>query len=134
MTSTRAAASDARPSLSLLAIVIFGFIIGAWMAWQGVSTRLTGSVPFLFGAPEWWATLASAAGISPAKFDWPLVIVGTSWWGATLGLWIRNKWGWPVTLILGVLSLMHLGVITLLGAAVLVLLFLPPVRRWGRGE
>ncbi len=134
MTSTRAAASDARPRLGLLAIVILGFIIGAWMAWQGVSTRLTGNVPFLFGRPEWWATLASAAGISPAKFDWPLVIVGTSWWGATLGLWIRNKWGWPVTLILGVISLMHLGVITLLGAAVLVLLFLPPVRRWGRGE
>jgi hypothetical protein len=32
------------------------------------------------------------------------------------------------------LSLLHLWVVTLMAAAVLVLLFLPVVRRWGRGE
>ena len=134
MTSTQAATSRARPRLSLLAIVILGFVAGAWMAWQGVATRLTGSVPFPFGRPELWATLASAAGLAPSAFDWPLVIVGTSWWGATLGLWIRNKWGWPVTLILGLFSLMHFGAVTLLAAAVLALLFVPAVRQWGLGE
>ena len=134
MTQTQAVASRERPTLSLLAIVILGFVAGMWMAWQGLATRLTGNVPFAFGGQELWVTLAAAGGLSPAAFGWPLLIVGTSWWGATLGLWMRNKWGWPVTLILGLLSLLHLWVVTLMAAAVLVLLFLPVVRQWGRGE
>jgi hypothetical protein len=127
-------ASHDRPTISLSAILILGFAAGIWTAWQGLATRLTGHVPFAFGRPELWATLAAAGGLDLAAFGWPMVIVGTSWWGAILGLWIHNKWGWPVTLIVALLSLLHAWEITLMAAAVLVLLFLPSVRRWGRGE
>jgi hypothetical protein len=34
----------------------------------------------------------------------------------------------------GLFSLLHLWLVALMAAAVLVLLFLPAVRRWGRGE
>jgi hypothetical protein len=77
-------------------------------------------VPFLTGAPELWATLASPAGF-PSAFDWPLVIIGTSWWGATLAL-ICNKWGWPVALGPALLSLLHAWEVTLMAVVVLVLL------------
>jgi hypothetical protein len=123
-----------RPTVSLSAILILGFAAGAWMAWQGLVARLTGHVPFAFGRPELWATLAVARRLDLAAFGWPMVIVGTSWWGAILGLWIRNKWGWPVTLIVALLSLLHAWEVTLMAAVVLVLLFLPAVRQWGRGE
>ncbi len=129
----QAGAVPKRPTASLLIIVALAFAVGAWMAWQGLVARLTGSVPTLTGAPELWATLAASSGFSPATFDWPLVIIGTSWWGAALGLWTRNKWGWWVTLVLAVLSLLHAWEVTLMAAVVLVLLVVPTVRRWGLG-
>ncbi len=134
MTSSPAVAEPKRPTASLSIIVVLGFIAGAWMTWQGLVARLTGGVPFILRAPELWATLAASAGLSPSAFGWPLVIIGTSWWGATLGLWTRNKWGWPVVLVLALLSLLHAWEVTLLAAVVLVMLILPAVRRWGLGK
>ncbi len=123
-----------RPTASLAIIGVLGFAAGAWMTWQGLVARLSGSVPFLMGAPELWATLAASSGLALTPFDWPLVIIGASWWGATLGLWTGNKWGWPVTLVLALLSLLHAWEVTLMAAVVLVLLFMPSVRRWGLGK
>jgi hypothetical protein len=123
-----------RPTARLSIIVAFALVIGGWMAWQGLVARLTGSVPSLTGSPELWVSFVASTGFSPAAYDWPLVVLGTSWWGAALGLWTRNKWGWPVTVVLAALSLLHAWELTLMAAVVLALLLLPAVRRWGLGK
>jgi hypothetical protein len=61
---------------------------------------------------------------------WPLLAIGLAWSGALSALWQRLRWGYWVTTFLGVLSLLTLGLGTLLALLVLICLRTPATHRW----
>jgi hypothetical protein len=63
-------------------------------------------------------------------FAWPLLAVGLAWTGALSAVWLKLRWGYWVTTFLGLLSLLSLGLGTLLALLVLIYLRMPSTQRW----
>ncbi|MGA2821101.1 MAG: hypothetical protein ABSF61_10660 [Anaerolineales bacterium] len=117
------------PAVLRIALVL-GAVLGAWLALEGLYARLFGHMPELSTHFELWASLLIRWQLNPANLGWPLVVVGTTWWGSLAGVWIRHRWGWPFAMVLGLVSLIFLGPSTLIAACLLAILLLPGVRAW----
>ena len=123
--------SDAERAPFILRVALgLGALLGAWLAWEGLYARLFGSLPALSMHFELWAWFLRRWQVDPVLLAWPLVVVGTTWWGSLAGVWIRHRWGWPFAIALGLVSLFFLGPSTLIAAALLAILLLPAVRAW----
>ena len=128
-----------RPPSSLLLLTFFGALLGGWMTFGGLYLRLfnqTSPVQSLIGS---WIRIQSAldassnllsSQIDVQDFAWPLLAIGLAWSGALSALWQRLRWGYWVTTFLGVLSLLTLGLGTLLALLVLIFLRTPATHRW----
>jgi hypothetical protein len=115
-------------SLILLTVLVVPF--GIWLAADGLSIRLF-AVPLpVEGILSTWRLLPSALHLPPAAFGWPLVVLGTAWFGALVGLWFRLGWSRRAALVLAAISLLHLGLGTVTGVLALVSLADRRLRAW----
>jgi hypothetical protein len=119
-----------RPPSSLTLLTIAAAPFGAWLAADGLSIRLFGAALEGGGALGLWRLLPSALGLSIAALGWPLVVLGTAWFGALAGLWFRLGWARRAALALAVASLAHVGIGTALGAVALICLSDRKLRDW----
>ena len=93
------------------------------MLFDGIHKEITGSY---FGnrlGP--WASLTSAAGISPETMAFMFIVLGALWLAGALGLILRLRSARLMLIFVGVLSLFYLPLGTALSIVALVLLFRP---------
>ena len=106
------------------------------MTLGGLYLRLvnqTSPIQSLIG--PWIRILSSSSNLLSSQvvvqdLAWPLLAIGLAWSGALSALWQKLKWGNEVATFLGVLSLLTLGVGTLLALLVLICLRTPATHRW----
>lgn len=113
-----------RSSLFLLLLTLAAVVLGAWMALDGLHARLFGDFIRLEGRLGPWVAWPRALGLDPLALAWPLLVVGTGWFGAVCGLWIGLSWARPAAFVLAGLSLLYLGPGTVLALIVLGCLLL----------
>lgn len=116
-----------RPPISLIVMTLAGAALGMWMTVEGMHGRILGVYPSI---DRLWLRVPDILGINPLYLAWPLVVLGTAWFGALCGLWIKSSWGHKAVLIVGLLSLFYLGPGTILGLVALICLHLPATRKW----
>lgn len=128
-----------RPPSSLLLLTFFGAFLGGWMTFGGLYLRLFNQTSPLQNLIGSWIQILSALDTSSnllfSQIDvqdlaWPLLAIGLAWSGALSALWQRLRWGYWVTIFLGVLSLLTLGLGTLLALLMLICLRTPATHRW----
>jgi hypothetical protein len=100
------------------------------MALDGLHGRLYGAFLLLMGHPSPFAMLAQRLDFDVLAVAWPVLVVGTSWFGALSALLMRMGWAWKACLVLGGLSLFYLGPGSVLGLGALLGLLLPATRAW----
>jgi hypothetical protein len=116
-----------RPPLSLFLITIAGLLLACLLTWEGLFMRLFTD----FRDPAaFWLQGATKLGLHPLKLAWPWIVVGISWIGALVGIWLKSPWGKGAGLILGLLSLFHVGVGSVAAVFVLICISLPSTRNW----
>jgi hypothetical protein len=103
---------------------------GVWLAADGLSIRLFGVPLPVAGFLSAWRLLPSALHLPAAAFGWPLVVLGTAWFGALVGLWFRLGWSRRAALLLAGISLLHLGLGTVVGVLALASLADRKLRAW----
>jgi hypothetical protein len=114
----------------LILLTLTGSILGTWLSLSGLFIRVFGQALSLGGGLAWAGWLPAGAGITPQMVGWPLVVVGTAWFGALCGLWLRLGWAYRVSVGLGLVSLLYPGLGTALALGALICLWVPPTRRW----
>jgi len=111
-----------------------GVLIGLLLSLEGLYARFFGQFLLRGQVDPLWIALARnlAAGgrVDISQVGWLPVVVGTTWFGALVGLWLRNRWGRNLVLILAALSTLHGGAFTALGVLALALALTGPVRGW----
>ena len=125
-----------RPPSSFLLLTFFGALLGGWMTFGGLYLRLfnqTAPIQSLTGF--WIRILSTSSNLLASQIDvqdlaWPLLAIGLAWSGALSALWQRLRWGYWVTVFLGIFSLLTLGLGTLLALLVLICLRMPATHRW----
>jgi hypothetical protein len=109
------------------------------MTFGGVYLRFFNQVPPIQTMLAFWIRILSAPNLSASSplyqmeiqdFAWPLLAIGLAWSGALSALWLKLKWGYSMTTILGVFSLLSLGLGTILALLVLMCLRMPSTKRW----
>lgn len=90
--------------------------MGLWLAVGGLWLRLFGIPLAGEGLLGVWRWLPSELGLPIAGFGWPMIVVGTAWFGVLAGLWMRLGWSKRAALVLALASILHLGIGTLIGA------------------
>jgi hypothetical protein len=107
--------------------------MGLWMAFEGLHLRLFREAWSLLGAADlFWQTLASL-GVEPIQVAWPLITIGTAWIGAVCCVLVRLGGIHRFVLILGLISTLFVLPGTVLGAIVLICLWVPTTRGWLKG-
>lgn len=122
-----------RRPVSVLVLVISASMLGLWMACEGLHLRLFGEVLTLFGASGSFWRVLDQLGIGPMQAAWPLITIGTAWIGAVCCTLIRLGGIQRILLALGLISLPFLLPGTVLGAIVLICLWIPATRSWLEG-
>jgi len=116
-----------RPPLSMYFITVASLILVVMMTWEGLFIRIFSD----FKEPTaLWLQGSTKLGINPMALAWPWIVLGISWIGALAGLWLKLAWGKGAVVIFGILSLLYLGIGTILAAVTLIGLSLPASRRW----
>ena len=111
-----------------------GVLIGLLLSLEGLYARFFGQFLLRGQAYPLWVALirnlAAGGRVDLSQAGWLPVVVGTTWFGALVGLWLRNRWGRNLVLILAALSALHGGAFTALGVLALALALTGPVRTW----
>jgi hypothetical protein len=111
-----------------------GSLIGLLLSLEGLSARLFGEFLLRGQADPLWIalgrSLAGGAEVDLVQAGWLPVVVGTTWFGALTGLWLKHRWGRNAVLVLALLSCLHGGAFTILGALAIALALTAPVREW----
>lgn len=122
-------------SYSLYPLTGVGGLIGLLLSLEGLYARFFGAFLLRGQADPLWIalgrTLSGGTPVNLAQAGWLPLVVGTTWFGALMGLWLKHRWGRNAVLILAVLSCLHGGGFTALGALAIALVLTAPVREWG---
>jgi hypothetical protein len=113
--------------------VALSWVLGWWMAVDGLHQRLWGDYIRLGGQLGPWADLALALGINPQRLGMTFVALGFAVLGATFGVVLRRRWGYNAALIASALCLLYLGFGLPVAIACLILLLLPVTRAYVLG-
>jgi len=126
----------AAPKLPLTLRLFFAFswLMGWWLAFDGLRHRLFGDYARIQGQLGPWAALVSALGLNPHQLDWFFIVLGLSLIAASFGIYLRRRWGYNVGLGLSAIGLLYLGFGTPVALICLVLLLLKPTRVYVRGD
>jgi len=122
-----------RLPVSILVLVISASLLGLWMAIEGLHLRLFAEAMTLFGAAGLFWRVLGSLGVAPLDAAWPLITIGTAWIGAVCCMLIRLGGIRRILLILGLISLLFLLPGTVLGAIILICLWIPTTRSWLEG-
>ena len=106
------------------------WLLGWWMAFDGLHQRLFGEYVRLNGQLGPWADLARAAGVDPQSLSFIFVAVGLGLIGASFGLYLRRRWGYATSLLLSSAGLLYLGFGTPAALLCVGMLLLPATRRY----
>jgi hypothetical protein len=128
------APAAARPPLSVWLFIGLSWLLGWWMAYDGLHQRLWGDYVRINDQLGPWADLARAAGVDPHSLGLAFVALGLALIGASFGVYFQRRWGYAVAVLASAISLLYLGFGTPVAAACLVLLSLPPTRRYVLGS
>lgn len=111
-----------------------GGLLGLLLSAEGLYARLFGAFWLRGQADPFWIAAARAlsGGAPPdiTQAGWLPVVVGSTWFGALAGLWLKQRWGRNVVLLLAALSGLHGGAFTALGLLAITLALTAPVREW----
>ena len=129
------AAAPARPAtaqtpLTVRLYVVGAWVLGWWLLYDGLRQRLFGDYTRLGGQLGPWADLARAVGLAPGQLALVFVALGGGLLGASFGVLKRRAWGYYTAVVLAAVALLYLGWGTPIALASLVLLLLPPSRRF----
>ena len=109
------------------------WLLGWWLAYDGLHQRLWGDYVRIEGQLGPWADLAVALGIDPQRLGMTFVALGLASVGATFGVVLRRRWGYTAALVTSALGLLYLGFGLPVALACLVLLLLPATRAYVLG-
>ena len=116
--------------LTVWLFFIFSWLIGWWLAYDGVRQRVTGDYTRLNGRLGPWAALVSSLAIDPLSLSWFFVVLGLGFVASSFGLYLRQRWGLNVGLAASLLGLFYLGFGTPVAVICLVVLLLPATRAY----
>jgi hypothetical protein len=122
--------ASARPPLTVWLFMIFSWMLGWWLALDGLRQRLWGDYFRINGQLGPWADLSRAVGIDPFSLSFTFVAFGLGLIGATFGLFLRRRWGYYTSLVLLACALLYLGFGTPVAVLCIILLLLPPTRAY----
>lgn len=127
-TSPAAPRAAARAPLTLRLYLVCTWVLGWWLAIDGLRQRLLGDYFRIDGQLGPWAALAAAAGVAPPRLALTFIAVGLGLVGASFGVYLRRRWGYAAAIGLSSVSLLYLGFGTPVALAGLILLLLKPTR------
>ena len=122
--------ASVHPPLTVWLFMLASWVLGWWMALDGLRQRLFGDYFRIDGQLGPWADLARAVGIDPFNLSFTFVAFGLGLIGATFGLFLRRRWGYYTSLFLLAPTLLYLGFGTPVAVACIILLLLPPTRAY----
>jgi hypothetical protein len=125
--SARAAA---RAPLTVWLYIACTWLLGWWMAFDGLHQRLFGDYVRIGGQLGPWAGLAQALGVDPQRLGLTFVAVGLGLIGASFGVYLRRRWGYVSALLLAAVCLLYLGFGTPVALLSLIFLLLKPTRAY----
>jgi hypothetical protein len=126
----RARASVDRPPITVWLFIAFSWLLGWWMAFDGLHQRMFGDYFRPNGQLGPWASLAQAAGVDPSRLGLTFVAVGLGLIGASFGVYLRRRWGYAAGLLLSAASLLYLGFGTPVALLCIVCLLPRPTRAY----
>lgn len=121
---------DKKPPLTVWAFFFFSWLLGWWLAFDGVHQRLFGDYVRLNGQLGPWASVASAAGLDPQNLSWFFVALGCSLISASFGLYLGRAWGRSLGLVTSAVALLYLGFGTPVALVCLIMLLVKPTREY----
>jgi hypothetical protein len=118
-----------RVPLPLLFATLVAFILGTWLALSGLAMRLFGSVPVDGG----WIGILGRLSFGPELYAavrtdtqaWLRIVVGSALSGAVTGLWLRQRWALPSTVLLCALGATFSSLAWIAAPMILVCLAFP---------
>ena len=128
--TARARPAASRPPLTVRLFMVCSWLLGWWMTFDGLHSRLFGDFVRLNGQLGPWTSLARAAGLEPNQLAFTFVAFGLSLIGASFGTFLRRPWGYSASVIICTACLLYLGIGTPLAALCLLWLLLPPTRAY----
>ncbi len=124
---------DKKPPLTVWLFFFFSWLLGWWLAFDGVHQRLFGDYVRLNGQLGPWASVASAAGLDPQSLSWFFIALGCSLISASFGLYMGRSWGRSLGLVTSAVALLYLGFGAPVALVCLILLLLKPTRAYVAG-
>jgi len=122
-----------QPPLTLQLFFIPSWLLGWWLAFDGLHQRLFGDYVRIGGQLGPWAALVGALGIDPHSLGWFFIVLGMSLIAASFGVYLGRRWGYNVGLGASAISVLYLGFGTPVALICLVLLLLKPTRAYVQG-
>ena len=119
-----------KPPLTVWLFFGFSWLLGWWLAFDGVHQRLWGDYVRIDGQLGPWAALVSRMGLDPQSLGWFFVVLGLSLIAASFGLYLRRRWGYNVGLAASSISLLYLGFGAPVALVCVALLLLRPTRTY----
>jgi hypothetical protein len=110
--------------------MVLSWVLGWWLAFDGLHQRLWGDYIRINGQLGPWANVARAVGVDPFGLSFTFVAFGLGLIGATFGLFLRRRWGYYTSLLLIACALLYLGFGTPVAVACIILLLLPSTRSY----
>jgi len=128
--AVRARPAVNRPPLTVWLFMICSWVLGWWMTFDGLHSRLFGDYVRINGQLGPWADLARAVGLEPNQLAFTFVAFGLGLIGASFGVFLRRPWGYAASVVITAACLLYLGFGTPMAALCLVWLLLRPTRAY----
>ena len=126
----RARLAAGQPPFTVRLFMVCSWLLGWWMTFDGLHSRLFGDYVRLNGQLGPWIGLARAVGLEPNQLAFTFVAFGLGLIGASFGTFLRRPWGYAASLAICAACLLYLGFGTPLAALCLLWLLLPPTRAY----
>ena len=129
---------DRKPPITLRLLTLFSFLLGIYLAVNGLAIRLFGWDPIAMLPETSWLDpfhlfskgFTQWIILSPEALAWPTIVLGAGLSGAVWGIWLHRRWGYGAAILINVLSLMFFGPATLLALCNLACIAAPATRAW----
>ena len=118
---------------SIRLYLLLSWLLGWWLALDGLHQRLWGDYIRLGGQLGPWASLARALSIDPQRLGMTFVALGFAVIGASFGVVLRRRWGYTAALVTSALCMLYVGFGLPVALACLILLLLPASRTYVLG-
>jgi hypothetical protein len=129
-TTVRVRPAVSRPPLTVWLFMACSWVLGWWMAFDGLHNRLFGDYVRINGQLGPWVGLVRAVGLEPNQLGFTFVAFGLGLIGGSFGVYLRRPWGYAASLVICAACLLYLGFGTPLAVLCLLWLVLRPTRAY----